>query len=505
MAFQGWQHPYVNIFKHVRVEDWKKSVKVGDVSTYTDKTLKCPVFRIKGPVPANSYILVPKNTNHSLGLTGRYFYLLFRPTPGKYFMVHLDVTVEEGQVVRISFSNMFKEFKSTATWLQFPFLCGAAKDSVYECTSRTAKHGMVGRAPTSVRWTCLMMDLQFTLSVYLSHHYSHLKSIKLCANMAVKNMFTSDLLLDPGVSFSEAKQMGLASSQGTGAMPREMSFPVPKGGSWNDLYDHIRFPSEGTKLPFDSIQKENPKPVARSASSQINPVGEESYCVSLTKPVQDRVSFSQQIPKSLPRNQTAVASSIPELDVFSSNPKDQLWDNNGQLQGAAHSSLHHPTSRLPRVTEDGGVHVYVHPEEELSTQGEESEEEVVFSPVPHPVSLPSSREIKQQKLLPDPILRLSRVIGFGGATTRHALWTKSGDAVVYPCHAIIISMKISSNKQRFFIGHTDKISALTFNGNTTLLASAQTGNNAVVRLWNYSKGNCLTMFRIHGHSLSCLR
>lgn len=49
--------------------------------------------------------------------------------------------VKEGQVVRISFSNMFKEFKATATWLQFPFLCGAAKDSVYESTAKSAKHG----------------------------------------------------------------------------------------------------------------------------------------------------------------------------------------------------------------------------------------------------------------------------------------------------------------------------------------------------------------------------
>lgn len=47
--------------------------------------------------------------------------------------------------------------------------------------------------------------------------------------------------LSTGVSFSEAKLMGLASSQGTGPMPREMSFPVPKGGSWHDLYDYIRY------------------------------------------------------------------------------------------------------------------------------------------------------------------------------------------------------------------------------------------------------------------------
>ncbi|XP_030610813.1 WD repeat-containing protein 90 isoform X2 [Archocentrus centrarchus] len=496
MAYKDWQHPYVNIFKHVRVEEWKRSAKEGDVSAYTDKTLKCPVFRIRGPVPANSYILLPKNSNQSLGLTGRFFYLLFRPTPGKYFVVHLDIAAEVGQVVRVSFSNMFKEFKSTATWLQFPFLCGAAKDSVYESTAKSARHGLVGPAPASVRWTCLMLDLQHTLSFYLSRSYSHLKSIKLCANMAVKNMFTSDLLLDPGVSFSEAKLMGLTSSQGTGAIPREMSFPVPKGGSWHDLYEYIRFPSEGTKLPFDSIQKGSPQSEGQFTSNQSS-LTQESRCVGLSKPVQDRVSLIQQIttPKLLSRNNTPVVASIPELGVLSTHQNDLL------VSSGSHTFMSRPTSD---VDDDDGVHVYMHAEDGLSKHGEESEEEVVCTPVPQPVSLSLSKEVKQQKLLPDPILRLSRIIGFGGATFKSALWTKSGDEVVYPCHAIIVSMKISSNQQRFFIGHTDKVSALAFNGNTTLLASAQTGNNSVVRVWNYHKATCLAMFRTHAHSLSSL-
>lgn len=38
------------------------------------------------------------------------------------------VSSQENQVVRISFSSLFKEFKSTATWLQFPFVCGAASE-----------------------------------------------------------------------------------------------------------------------------------------------------------------------------------------------------------------------------------------------------------------------------------------------------------------------------------------------------------------------------------------
>ncbi|XP_063748546.1 WD repeat-containing protein 90 [Eleginops maclovinus] len=501
MASKGWQHPYVSIFKHVRVEDWKRSAKEGDVSTCTDKRLKCSVFRIRGPVPANSFIMIPKNSNQSLGLTGRYFYLLFRPTPGKYFVVHLDVSVEEGQVVRISFSNMFKEFKSTATWLQFPFLCGAAKDSVYESTAKSARHGLVGPAPTSVRWTCLMLDLQYTLSVYLKRCYCQLKSIKLCANMAVKNMFTSDLLLDPGISFSEARLMGLASSQGTGPIPRDMSFPVPKGGSWHDLYDHIRFPSEGTKLPFDSIQKDNPRPEASCVSNQRRPIRGESCLVSLSKPVQDRVSLIQQItdPKSIPRNQTPMAvTNIPELGLVSTHQSgDSLSQNENQHQQETTSSQQ-VTSRPSWDTNDGGVHVHFHPEDE------ESEEEFVCTPVPLSAHLSSSKESRQQKLLPDPILRLNRIIGFGGATTKYALWSKSGDEVVYPCHAIIVSMKVSSNQQRFFTGHTDKVSALAFNGNTTLLASAQTGNHSVVRVWDYHKGSCLAMSRVHAHSLSSL-
>ncbi|KAM9716313.1 WD repeat-containing protein 90 [Menidia menidia] len=506
MASKDWQHPYVNIFKHVRIEDWKKAAKEGDVSAYTDKTLRCPVFRIKGPIPANSYILIPKNTNQSLGLTGRFLYLLFRPTPGKYFVVHLDVAVKEGQVVRISFSNMFREFKSTATWLQFPFLCGAAKDSIYESTSKSARHGLVGPAPMSVRWICLMLDLHYTLSVYLNCCCSYLKSIKLCANMAVKNIFTSDLLLDPGVSFSEAKQMGLTSSRGTGAMPREMSFPVPKGGSWHDLYDHIKFPSEGTKLPFDSFQKDSMHPQAEIVSKGRSPVREEPCCVNLSKPVKDRVSLIQQLttPKTLPRNRTPVVSSIPDLGTVTTHQKDLSPFDECQLQESAHSSSQQLSSRSPCDTDEGGVHVYVHPEDEFSSHGEESVEELLCSPVSSAAALPLYKEVKQEKLFPDPILRLSRIIGFGGATTRYALWTKSADAVVYPCHAIIVSMKISSNQQRFFIGHTDKVSALAFNGDTTLLASAQTGKNSAIRVWNYSKGICLSTFRIHAHSLSCL-
>uniref|UniRef100_A0A4W3J426 WD repeat domain 90 n=1 Tax=Callorhinchus milii TaxID=7868 RepID=A0A4W3J426_CALMI len=323
-----WQRPYVNIFKHFKVEEWKKSTKEGDVMSFMDRTLKATVYRIRGAIPAGNYIQLPKTTTQSLGLTGRYLYLLFKPVASKYFVVHFDAVTEDSQVIRISFSNLFKEFKSTATWLQFPFICD-----------------LVGPAPVGVPWICLMMDLQYILSVYLNRRYSHLKNIKLCSNMLVKNIFTSDIIFEP---ISALLQWRLV-LQDVCPIPREMAFLAPKGENWHDIYDYIRL-----------------------------------------------------------------------------------------------------------------------------------------------------------GLQPDPILKLKKIIGFGGSTLKYAVWTKSGSTVVYPCHAIVVAMEIETGRQKFFIGHTDRVSALSFNGNTTLLASAQTGNLSVVRVWNYFKGSCLAMFRTHVHSVSCL-
>ncbi|NXN73162.1 WDR90 protein, partial [Himantopus himantopus] len=283
----AWQRPYLNVFKHFRVEEWKRSAKEGDVAALTDARLKGTVYRIRGSVPASNYLQLPRTGTQSLGLTGRYLYLLFRPMPRKHFVVHLDVATEESQVVRISFSTLFKEFKSTATWLQFPFLCGAAKGSMRDGAVR---RDLVGAAPADVRWTCLVLDLHSILSLYVSRRYSHLKSVKLCSNLLVKNLCTSDLVFDPGVSFSEARQADLA-CRGVAPMPREMAFPVPKGEKWHDLYDYIRFPSEGSKLPYDSIQKSCPGPAAVSE----DPVRQLPQPVTLTKAVRDRLSLIHQI------------------------------------------------------------------------------------------------------------------------------------------------------------------------------------------------------------------
>ena len=104
-----------------------------------DKNVKCTVYRIVGSIPASNYIQLPKTSSQSLGLTGRYMYLLFKPIPSRYFVVHVDVATQDGLIVRISFSNLFKEFKSTSTWLQFPFVCHSAKGSICAYTAVGSK------------------------------------------------------------------------------------------------------------------------------------------------------------------------------------------------------------------------------------------------------------------------------------------------------------------------------------------------------------------------------
>ncbi|KFR16439.1 WD repeat-containing protein 90, partial [Opisthocomus hoazin] len=422
------------------------------------------------------------------GLAGRYLYLLFRPVAGKHFAVHLDVTTAENQVVRISFSSLFKEFRATATWLQFPFVCGAAGTSGHgeeraQCCRSGSRRKLVGAAPAEVRWTCLVLDLPTILSLYLSRRYSHLRSVKLCSNLLVKNLCTSDLVFDPAVTFSEARQADLA-RRGVAPMPREMAFPVPKGENWHDLYHYIRFPAEGSKLLHDSIQKSCPGPAAARSSCHPGGQASEDPIRQLPQPVTLTKAVRFALPQ-MPHRRPVTAKSIPEVHLTApGTPRavpaaDKELERNQRPRSAGDAGQ----SRSLAVG-DGGIHVYAHQMSERTIRAVHAGSE--------------------EGLLPDPILKLRMIIGFGGCSTKWALWTHDNAAVVYPCHAVIVTLQIQTGEQRFFTGHTDKVSALAFNGNSTLLASVQPGPLSVVRLWDFPTGTCLSVFKSHVRSLLSL-
>ncbi|XP_058566961.1 WD repeat-containing protein 90 isoform X3 [Neofelis nebulosa] len=414
---KAWQHPFLNVFRHFKVGEWKRSTKEGDVTPVTDKTLKCTVYRIRGSVSAGNYIQLPQTSTQSLGLTGRYLYVLFRPLPSKHFIIHLDVATEDSQVIRVSFSSLFREFKSTATWLQFPFICEAG----------TSRKDLAGVAPSGARWTCLQLDLQDILLVYLNRRYGHLKSVRLCASLLVKSLYTSDLCFDPAVTVAEARRAKLPVTP----VPREMAFPVPKGDSWHEHYVHIRFPSVGSRASSEPAQKSRspPEAVFRGRVRELVPPP-----VAFSNPFPDGVSPAvQMFGPTASRQARPVPRPLPEVSLFCEH--SEVASMNGPRDRSQEPSARAEVT--DKHTAGNGVHTAV------------PESAVV------PVALEDVAP--RQSFLPDPILKLKGVIGFGGHSTKWALWTKDGAAVVYPCHAVIVVLHVDTREQRFFLGHTDKL------------------------------------------------
>ena len=109
--------------------------------------------------------------------------------------------------------------------------------------------GLVGTTSQTTRWTVLVLDFRYILSVYLNRQYAYMKTMRFCANMFLKGLFTSDIDYMPGISASEARKLGLL-DQGVSPLPREMTFHLPKGADWHELYDYIKFPPDSKIAQF---------------------------------------------------------------------------------------------------------------------------------------------------------------------------------------------------------------------------------------------------------------
>nr|XP_055195775.1 WD repeat-containing protein 90 isoform X9 [Nyctereutes procyonoides] len=514
---KAWQRPFVNVFRHCRVGEWRRCSREGDVAAVTDKSLHCAVYRIRGAPSSGGYIQLPGTSTQSLGLTGRYLYVLFRPLPGKHFVIQLDVATEDGQVVRMSFSNLFKEFKSTATWLQFPLICGAG----------AAMKGGTRVGASDARWTCLQLDLRDILLVYVNRRYGHLKSVKLCASLLVKSLYTSDLCFDPTLTVAEAQRARLRVTP----VPREMAFPVPKGESWYDHYVHIRFPSDSSEASPGPVQESCFPPEAgrwvlcpvvsvavRSLPDFLGRVpqllphlGASSSAAQDRAPSAGSIAVSAPVPLHTapkggglrvltapvllqPCQAPSVPRPLPEVSLFCERSEVPTGSKPSASAHARHKyaagngvDVSTPKSTVvPAVRGDVAVH--------KPFGGKQSKQ--VAALAEHP--------FRQRSFLPDPILRLKGVVGFGGHSTKWALWTKDGSAVVYPCHAVVVILRTDTQEQRCLLGHTDKVSALALDGDDVLLASAQARPSSMLRLWDFGTGACLSLFRSPAHMLCSL-
>ena len=148
-------------------------------------------------------------------------------------------------VIRISFSNLFKEFKSTSTWLQFPYTSSLTeKENRFESGANSSEK-KDKKPALQVRWTLLTLDLKAILSQYLHSNYAYLKNVKLCSSLLVKNVFTSDIEYSPLATTDGARTpSGESIIRYVQPLPKEMTFTLTRGSSFVDVYDYIRFPPE---------------------------------------------------------------------------------------------------------------------------------------------------------------------------------------------------------------------------------------------------------------------
>jgi hypothetical protein len=99
----------------------------------------------------------------------------------------------------------------------------------------------------------------------------------------------------------------------------------------------------------------------------------------------------------------------------------------------------------------------------------------------------------------EPLLKLSRVLGYSGERPRLLVWLQEGDTILYAAAALLVIQELDSGKQRFLVGHTAPVCALSAALTSTLVASAQEGPLGLVRLWDRSTCTPLALLQAHAH------
>ena len=485
-AAKLWQLPYVNLFKHLKIDqqDWSKVDKSGHVSSKMDKTVKGTVCRIAGSVPAKCYLMLPKKGDQNLALCGRYLYLQFKPIAGKYFVFHVEVAADDDLVVRISISNLYKHLKCTSTWIQLPYkhpvALANAVDSVALNNARTlmaTEHvSHCGPAPQNSKWTLLCLNLYDILNVYIRRHYSYLRNVQLCANMYVKNVFTSDSDYDPEISFQYSQKSG--GLHKLCPIPREMAFPLSKGEKWHEFYCHVRVPS--SDRPFH-------------ANSEVS--GGSEKMLNRKKPVTKAMPIKPRNYSALPFQPISTEGSG---DATAANSNHQ--QENKTIDGSVHVYPSLPNNEikemLPRPT------TFIKGLETLPNTQLKAEKMNSHRYLPEV----STDILSKSSLKPDPVAELFKTVGSSVHRFKNAIcWACKDEYMVYSSNAIVVALNIETHSQKFFIGHSDLVSCVSVNSDSTILASGQTGENGVLRIWKFSSCALITLTRCPCSDLTSLQ
>eukprot|EP00742_Colponemidia_sp_Colp-10_P012496 GILJ01014047.1.p1 GENE.GILJ01014047.1~~GILJ01014047.1.p1 ORF type:complete len:1899 (+),score=257.13 GILJ01014047.1:33-5729(+) len=539
-----WQHPFVDVFELV-IKSWQEAETEGDTTEVLDKTIGKPVYKIAGSVSAANYLQLPKinSKRRHLGLSGRFMYVQLKGMHNKLYTLHLELVCNDGNTVRLTFSNLLKEIKSTSNSIQYPCDIGS-------------------------RWTVLVLDLPYLLQKifqqtdssitaitvnissssvgssssrsFSAPHGYFLKSIQLCSNMFVRGVFTSDILYTPET------------------LPREMTFRLPKDTQWNHEYEWLHFLPNGPAPPATitagstkpQINKE-PTAVARplSASAQrpartvstVSDRGSRQRPTTAPSSAQSRSrspsgrtgpgSAKSQLLKEQKRLALEAARKLAQEAAEREREEEEIereQNERERREAESRAKQRIPKSQPPYVVHDLDLEPvaimetakasaeirttlglpagsYVDPYTAIAKQ--EAHFTTAVSTVTRTVTetYPDVANYEPQSfLIPDPILSLRSAIGYGGKYPRNILFGMDNQTIFYTCASALISMNIKTKEQRFFTGHTADIAAIDISTRGHWLVSGQEGKSAMIRVWDTKSYRTVASLTVPLTSISSL-
>lgn len=279
-----YQHPFVDVFSKFKLFEDSQITKEGDVTQTIDKKLGKKIYKIQGATSASNYFLTPckKAKYKSLGLTGRYNYIIMKTQVGKNFSTHLDFIVNDKNLCRISLSNMFKETKVTGSSIQIPLLeIEPQKWSVVQINI----------------FSILEDNEMFSKSLEEKKFY--LRSFQICSNQFIRGIATSDI------------------EYNVTNFPKELSLKCKASQDWYKEYSWMAVGKiENAEADPDLLNKsKRPKSVPKSkrpksslrnnksAKKNIKNEGLKSrkkvaFKLQNDEPTKDNVDLNDQVPQS---------------------------------------------------------------------------------------------------------------------------------------------------------------------------------------------------------------
>jgi WD40 repeat protein len=112
---------------------------------------------------------------------------------------------------------------------------------------------------------------------------------------------------------------------------------------------------------------------------------------------------------------------------------------------------------------------------------------------------PDSIENLVSPAVPKEELVLNWVYGFSSRLTRSSVKYDSNNLIVYPAATFVVIYDKVANKQNYFTGHDDTVTALDYNPTSNIFASGQrkaNGEAVIVCVWSYSE-SLVTLQRIN--------